>query len=208
MSHLKIWRFWGYIKSWLHLWSFQMNSGAGALWDEQNVTKIKAIGPCVQELEAKMRVKLALLVVTLFWLGSILPSISPKLWIMRIWFIVYHFPDPWPNYIHQLWTSSYPHLSGGIFASDSKARARARGAYHICYPQNRTKKVWGLVGISSKSTHGLHIMAVKCYPQVLHTLSCEDSKARASAARSHIKGQLEVTLTFWPSPITDLWSFR
>ena len=180
MSHLKIWRFWGYIKSWLHLWSFQMNSGAGALWDEQNVTKIKAIGPCVQELEAKMRVKLALLVVTLFWLGSILPSISPKLWIMRIWFIVHHFPDPWPNYIHQLWTSSYPHLSGGILASDSKVR-------RICYPHKWTKKLWCLIGISSKSTHGLHIMAVKCYPQVLHTLSCEDLvRILKRARRVHI----------------------
>ena len=135
MSHLKIWWFWGYIKSWLHLGSFQMNSGAGALWDEQNVTKIKAIGPCVQELEAKMRVKLALLVVTFFWPGSILPSISPKLWIMRIWFIVHHFPDPWPNYIHQLWTSSYPHLSGGILASDSKARAR--GAHMLSSKVNQ-----------------------------------------------------------------------
>ena len=57
-----------------------------------------------------------------FLLWSILPSTSPKLWIVRIWwFMVYHgssFSSPltllYPS------TSSYRRLSGGILGSDSK----------------------------------------------------------------------------------------
>ena len=75
---MKIWRFevkykiviaFGVIRNEFRGWGFMRQT---------NVTNIKEIGPCVQELEVKMRVKLAHLVVTLFWQGSILPSISQK----------------------------------------------------------------------------------------------------------------------------------
>ena len=53
-------------------------SKSGVLGDLQSVNKHKSMGPCVQELEPKMRVNLSFFAVTRKMNTCILPSLSHK----------------------------------------------------------------------------------------------------------------------------------
>ena len=108
-----------------------MLSGGRSQWVLQNVTKFKSIGPCVQEIEAKMRVNLVVLGVTKtlnFWR---LPSISPKVSKIGIPSVVYKICSSFEVKNHRFQNQIYPHSSSRlklclVTARGARARARAR----------------------------------------------------------------------------------
>ena len=63
--------------------AFQMVSKVRSHWYLQNDAKIKSNGPCVLEIWAKMRVKIALLSVTFIFPRVTLPSITQKVRLLK-----------------------------------------------------------------------------------------------------------------------------
>ena len=93
------------------------------------MTKFKSIGPCVQEIEAKMRVNLVVLGVTKTLNFCRLPSISPKVSKIGIPSVVYKICGSFEVKNHWIQNQNYPHSSSWLklcLVTARGARARAR----------------------------------------------------------------------------------
>ena len=135
---MKIWRFQGYTKFQLHLRSFQMNSGAGAQWGQQNVTKITDQGNQIlgSWVRAQNRGKICnfgcdtFLTKVCTVIITLNISKNHEIWGFGSKFIIFQTRDPTISINYELQVTST--LSGGI--------------------------------ISFKSTNGQHLMVVNWNP--------------------------------------------
>ena len=152
MSHLKIWTFkkiliaFGVIPNEFRGWGSKRRT----ICDQDQGYRTLHLG-----VRGQNEGKIGTFGCNTFLLGSKLPSILPKLWIMRIdsQFIIFQTLEPTISINFELqvtltWVVVYLQLI-------------LKCMRDACYPRKWTKKVWGLIGISTKSTHGPHIMAVK-----------------------------------------------
>ena len=149
MSQFIFWEFMAYMKFCMHVRTFQMDSGAVVqLRPTKCDQKLVNLTLC-SEVRGQNEIKFGVLVVTFNLPASVLPSITPRPWKIRLWNMFKQFFHPLLDQKQHVWVPNYPQFFSGIHESDSMA--------HL----SSAAEVSDVISISKCSTSGGSRMAVK-----------------------------------------------